>query len=160
MERYLFVKTGDGFVKVPVSDVAYNEVMDCLKQAVCCKDENGIPCDIAECRRKNLVSVFVKDRDYFRRVDFARIKWVEASGSYCCMHLEDKRKLMLSYNLSELSAYLPPYFVRVHRSFIVNMNYIDSFIGNMLCVGQERIPVSKQHKKGVIACLNIIGNVK
>ncbi len=68
---------------------------------------------------------------------------------------------MLSFNLRELSGYLPTrLFMRVHRSYIVNINYIDSFIGNLLCIGEHRIPVSKRHKQKVITRLNVLGNVK
>lgn len=107
------------------------------------------------------MSIFVKDRDYFRRIEFSQIRWIEASGSYSCLNLNGTPKLMLSFNLSELSPRLPwDLFIRVHRSYIVNINYIDSFIGNMLCVGSERIPVSKQHKREIVNRLNILGNMK
>lgn len=107
------------------------------------------------------VSIFVKDRDYFRRIEFSRIRWIEASGSYSCLNLAGEPKLMLPYNLAELSGHLPSgLFVRVHRSFIVNIPFVDSFIGNMLCIGKEKIPISRQHKKDILERLNILGSVK
>ena len=51
------------------------------------------------------------------------------------------------------------YTSRVHRSYIVNINSVDSFIGNMLFIGNCRIPISKSHKNEVLERLNLIGEV-
>ena len=69
---------------------------------------------------------------------------------------------MPSYFLGTFTEY--PYlpvqdFVRVHRSYIVNINSVDSFIGNMLFIGNCRIPISKSHKNEVLERLNLIGEV-
>ncbi|MBN9294719.1 MAG: response regulator transcription factor [Flavobacteriia bacterium] len=45
--------------------------------------------------------------------------------------------------LKEVEKLLEPYFVRVHRSFIVNRNRIDSFKSNELRIENFKIPVSK-----------------
>ena len=51
-------------------------------------------------------------------------------------------------------------FLRVHRSYIVNIDRIDAFIGNTLCIGQHRIPVSKQHRSEVMRKFNILGSAR
>jgi two-component system, LytTR family, response regulator len=52
------------------------------------------------------------------------IEWVEAADYYSCLHLKG-RTLMLRETLSELCRKLDPTtFVRVHRSAIVNLNYV------------------------------------
>ena len=75
---------------------------------------------------------FVKEGAYFRRIDFKFIRWIKAEGSYCKLFMDNARELLLSFNLTEITSYLPVQdFVRVHRSYIVNINSVDSFIGNM-----------------------------
>lgn len=106
-------------------------------------------------------SIFVKEQDYYRRIDFHEIHWIEASGSYCFLYLNTGRKVIISFNLTELSTYLSSrIFMRVHRSYIVNIDHICSFVGNMLCVDKKFIPISKQHKKDVILRLNILGFIR
>jgi len=176
MERVLFLKDEKGVLSIPVSENIYNKIrkyMELSEEQVLklfrevYESENlplagkGRKTWILSDRKELMDSIFVKDRDYFRRIDFVKIRWIEASGSYCCLFLEGKPKLMLSFNLRELSGYLPTrLFMRVHRSYIVNINYIDSFIGNLLCIGEHRIPVSKRHKQNIITRLNVLGNVK
>lgn len=106
-------------------------------------------------------SVFIKEKEHFRKIDFDAILFVEALGSYCCVHLAEGRDLTLSFTLSEITPKLNANcFLRVHRSYIVNVNRIDAFIGNMLCIGKYRVPVSKQHRSEVMQQFNILGSSK
>lgn len=106
-------------------------------------------------------SIFIKEKERFRKVDFDAILFVEALGSYCCVHLAEGRDLTLSFTLSEITPKLSACcFLRVHRSYIVNVDRIDAFIGNMLCIGKHRIPVSKQHRTEVMRQFNILGSAK
>lgn len=175
MERYLFIKESDNFWSVRISERLYEEIMQCVQFSECHltslfqqgegKVEIQELAKMDEMRiwksQKQMKSIFVKDRDYFRRIDFSGIRWIEAAGSYCCLYLENAPKLMLSFNLRELAVHLPNgIFMRVHRSYIVNIDYIDSFIGNMLFIGKKNIPVSKQYRQDVMARLNVLGNTK
>lgn len=176
MERCLLLKDEKGIVSIPISESIYGKIRECmeLSEAQVLKlfgeveESERIPLAkepygdwILSDYKEQMDSIFVKDRDYFRRIDFNRIRWVEASGSYCCLYLENAPKMMLSFNLRELAEHLPRrIFVRVHRSYIVNIACIDSFIGNMLCIGKDRIPVSKQHKRRVLDRLNVLGSTK
>lgn len=106
-------------------------------------------------------SIFIKDRDYFRKIDFSNILWIEASGSYCWIYQKHKNKICLSFSLSEISAKFPSkYFLRIHRSYIVNIIHIDAFIGNTICIGENRLPISKVHRKEVIGRMNVLGGMK
>lgn len=169
MKKFLFIGKDQSVCILPVSEVVYNEIVQCLK--VSSGDESPVKLSEKAKEQMNVLSIenqgkensfiFIKDRDYFRKIDFSQIQWIEASGSYCCLHMLNDSKLMLSFNLSELLPHLPDdSFMRVHRSYIVNIHQIESFIGNMLCIGKARVPISKQHKSSVIHRLNVLGNVK
>lgn len=175
MEKYVFVREGNGMLPIRVPECMYEKIMQLVvvtkKQVtnLLVKDrpDDLLPrsvlheVDVGAGLNDQTNSIFVKDRDYFRRIEFNCIRWIEASGSYSCLRLENASKLMLSFNLRELSEHLPSrIFVRVHRSYIVNVDFIDSFIGNVLCIGKDQIPVSKQHKQYVIGRLNILGSVR
>lgn len=106
-------------------------------------------------------SIFIKEKERFRKIDFKAILFVEALGSYCCVHLDGGHDMTLSFTLAEITPKLnASFFLRVHRSYIVNMDRIDAFIGNMLCIGPHRIPVSKQHRGQVMRQFNILGSSK
>ena len=106
-------------------------------------------------------SIFVKYNDYYHRIPYRQILWVEASGSYCCFKLRDGKERVFSFSLSEVEPQLPgSLFMRIHRSYLVNLECIDSLIGNMVGVDKHRLPVSKQHRDELLSRLNILGNRK
>lgn len=106
-------------------------------------------------------SIYIKYKDYFHKIEFTNIIYIEASGSYCIIHLKTNNKITVSFSLTEIVKYLPAeLFIRVHRSYAVNRDCIDSFIGNFLIIGNERIPISRQHKKDVFSQLYILGMTK
>lgn len=106
-------------------------------------------------------SIFIKEKERFRKIDFQTILFVEALGSYCCVHLDSGHNMTLSFTLAEITPKLQSgAFLRVHRSYIVNIDRIDAFIGNTLCIGQHRIPVSKQHRSEVMRKFNILGSAR
>ena len=51
--------------------------------------------------------------------------------------------------------YLPsPAFMRVHRSYIVNMKKIESVDRNRIVIGNQFIPISESYKEDVYGYLN------
>ena len=94
--------------------------------------------------------VFVKMNDGFQRILMKNILYVEAGGSYCTLHL-------VSAPLARVSEHLDgEYFIRVHRSYLVNKLHIESIAGNFLQVGVVAIPISKFMKKKVLGSLNML----
>jgi two-component system LytT family response regulator len=79
----------------------------------------------------------IKDGSDFQFVKIADIQWVDAAGDYMCVHAGGKTHIMRT-TMKQLEATLnPDTFLRVHRSSIVNANYI---AGAQTCCedGQER----------------------
>lgn len=73
-------------------------------------------------KKKSQTSVFIKEKDYYRRINFSDILFIEASGSYSTFFLKNNTQQIVAFNLSEVSGYLNnEYFIRVHRSYIVNI---------------------------------------
>lgn len=54
------------------------------------------------------------------------IVYCKAAGDYVELYLDESRQILFSGNLKELEAQLPTTFLRVHRSYLVNLDYIDS----------------------------------
>lgn len=102
--------------------------------------------------------VFLRCQDYYRKVSFSEILFIEASESCCIFYLNSGNKWKVAFALAAICHYLPEeYFIRVHRSFIVNLYHVDRFIGNMFYVGDYKIPIGRMYRKEVFAKLNILG---
>lgn len=102
--------------------------------------------------------VFMKIQDYFRKVMFEDILFLEASGSYCYIYLKNGSRYIVTHSLAETAVYLAKGpFVRVHRSFMVNVEYVDSYIGNAFYIGEHTVPIGRMYRKTILAGFNILG---
>ena len=90
---------------------------------------------------------FFKKDDGFEKVFEEDILYGEAKGSYTEVFTKKDNYLIsrnLSYLLSNLQAY--PDFLRVHRSYFVNIREVEKYYKDYLLVGQKQIPVSKAYR--------------
>ncbi|MEO0639703.1 MAG: response regulator [Bacteroidota bacterium] len=92
-------------------------------------------------------SLFLRKRDRFERVDYGQILWAEAQSNYTQIVAEGQTYTM-AVTLQEIEKHLvAPFFIRTHRSYVVNIQKIDSLAGNSLYIGNQSIPVSKSKKE-------------
>ncbi|MEL6133186.1 MAG: response regulator transcription factor, partial [Bacteroidota bacterium] len=92
-------------------------------------------------------SLFLRKRDRFERVDYGEILWAEAQSNYTQIVAEGQTYTM-AMTLQEIEKHLvAPFFIRTHRSYVVNIEKIDSLAGNSLYIGKQSIPVSKSKKE-------------
>lgn len=99
-------------------------------------------------------SLFLRKDHHFQRVALSDITILEADNNYTTVYTKTD-KFIYSTVLKKMEEKLPgKYFLRVHRSYVVNINAVEGFEGNMLFVGDKRIPVSKQYKNEVFKIFN------
>lgn len=109
------------------------------------KTTSALPPDTSEIKD----SLFLRKKDRYERVNFEDILWAEAQSNYTSVVTEQDSYMMAS-TLQEIETQLEaPYFLRTHRSFLVNINKVNSISGNSLYIGQQAIPVSKSRKEMV-----------
>ncbi|MCD8045039.1 MAG: LytTR family transcriptional regulator [Tannerellaceae bacterium] len=103
--------------------------------------------------------VFIWDKDGFLKVNFSEIMWVEAARSYCVFHLSSGKKITLSVPLLEVSGYLPEkLFIRIHRSYIINLDFVTRISGNMFYLGDKSFLIAKTFRKEVAASFIFLGS--
>lgn len=91
------------------------------------------------------------DRRYVRlRVD--EITFVEGLKDYLIIHTADRR-IVTRMTVKSLEEALPPQFLRVGKSYIVNRDKIDSFDNNDLYIGSSVVPIGVSYKQTVLKIL-------
>ena len=91
------------------------------------------------------------DRRYVRlRVD--EITFVEGLKDYLIIHTADRR-IVTRMTVKSLEEALPPQFLRVGKSYIVNRDKIDSFDNNDLYIGSSVVPIGVSYKQEVLKIL-------
>jgi len=93
--------------------------------------------------------LFLKSEYKIRRINFNDIQYVEGLKDYIKVFIAGDEKPILSLNsMKSLEQKLPEEkFMRVHRSFIVNLDRIDTIERSRIIFGKIYIPVSDQYKE-------------
>ena len=97
---------------------------------------------------------FVKVDNKLVRVDFADVFYVEALGDY--VHLVTSRSKLIVYStMRAIEEKFPTQrFTRVHRSFIVNIDYVQALEDNSVLIREKHIPVGQTYMRGLLQRLN------
>jgi two-component system, LytTR family, response regulator LytT len=92
--------------------------------------------------------LFLKSEYKIRRINFDDINYIEGMKDYVKVFLRNESKPVLSINsLKTMEQKLPASrFMRVHRSFIVNLERVETIERNRIVFGSVYIPISDQYK--------------
>jgi DNA-binding LytR/AlgR family response regulator len=91
--------------------------------------------------------IFVKSDYQLVKINFSDIQYIESYDDYIKIYLEDKCVLSLM-SLKAIQQKIPTnQFVRVHRSYIVPVNKIESIQRNRIKIGQKLIPISEGYSE-------------
>ena len=78
------------------------------------------------------------------------ILYIEGSGNYIKVHTQNDKPLIVLDKLTELLEKLPQkQFIRVHKSFIVNISYVQNIEGNVLKIKDTVIPISATFRQNL-----------
>jgi len=93
-------------------------------------------------------SLFVKSEYKIVRIGFDEISYIEGLKDYVKFYIDGKDRPILSLmSLKNLEEKLPEKrFMRVHRSFIVNLEKIEIIQRNEIIFGKANIPVADKYK--------------
>jgi DNA-binding LytR/AlgR family response regulator len=99
--------------------------------------------------------IFVRNGSRFDKIRFGDILYMEAQGAYTLIHSRSKC-YTLSRNLTRVCLELPYPFMRVHRSYTINIENIDSFSETIVYYKEKQIPVSEQYRKELLKHFNCL----
>lgn len=106
-------------------------------------DEKTIPFILSDC-------IFVRHQDKMVKVQIDDILYIEAERNYARIHSKNKEYLLV-VTLKDLEDKLPNnHFIRIHRSFIVNLSKIDEIATSHIVISKKAIPISPESKKQLL----------
>ena len=90
---------------------------------------------------------FVRTNYKMEKVKFDEILYIESMREYISIHIPSRR-FVIHKTMNNMVEELPnEHFMRVHRSFIVGLNHIESINGNMIVMGEKNIPIGASYRK-------------
>lgn len=92
-------------------------------------------------------------------VKMSNIVYLESAGEYVRLHLADGTKLVTLFRLKNMESSLQSgQFMRVHRSYIINLNYVSSYTkGRAFLSNDDYVPIGESYKEQF---LNYMESVK
>jgi DNA-binding LytR/AlgR family response regulator len=101
--------------------------------------------------------IYIKTDGKLIRLNNDSILFIESMGDYVKFVTNDNKKYITHNTIKNLEEKVSKlHFLKVHRSYIVNLHKIDDMRENMLFIKGNEIPVSKANKADVLQRLNII----
>ncbi|RAR75458.1 LytR/AlgR family response regulator transcription factor [Flavobacterium aciduliphilum] len=97
--------------------------------------------------------IFIKSNLKKLKVYLNKIKWIEAYGDYVKVVTEDETNLVLS-TMKAFENELPnKKFIRVHKSYIINIEKVERYSSKSAEIGVFNIPLSRTKKENLIKAL-------
>ena len=92
-------------------------------------------------------SIYVRRNEKMIKILINDIYYFEADRNYCKIYAK-KKECLLVMTLKEINDRLPAaHFLRIHRSFIINLSHVDEVAGTHVVIGKKAIPLSKTLRK-------------
>ena len=105
--------------------------------------------------------VFVREGSDIVRLDLRQVRYVKSDSNY--VHFvtdnsatDQRRQVTSLMNMKDLEQKLPALFVRVHRSYIVNLAHVEKLDTMDIKIGPELIPVSETYRDEVLRRLDLL----
>lgn len=94
-------------------------------------------------------NIFLKTDYKVVKVSISDIRYVEAMSEYLKVWLQSAPKPIVTLlSMKKMEEFLPDYFMRIHRSFIINLNKIQEVNKNRVFMGDETgLPIGDNYKE-------------
>jgi DNA-binding LytR/AlgR family response regulator len=99
--------------------------------------------------------IFIKSNLKKLKIYTSKIKWIEAFGDYVKVVTEEDSNLVLSTMKSFEKDLSKDKFVRVHKSYIINIDKVERFNSRFAEIGITKIPLSRHKKEDLVRALAI-----
>jgi len=98
-------------------------------------------------------SIFIKEDQTTYNININSILYVEAYGNYLKIHTTEKTYVPRE-TMQHMIAQLPEkHFLRIHKSYIINLKKIQKLQGNMLFINDGKLPVGNTYKNELLKCM-------
>lgn len=103
-------------------------------------------------------AIFIRDKGCLTKIKFSNIIYLKGDGNYTTLITRDK-SFSLRNILKEFEELLPDnLFLRVHKSYIVNLNEVITISPKEVTVSTEKVPVGRTYYQTLINGIQKLGS--
>lgn len=93
--------------------------------------------------------LFIKDGTTYKKLPFNNIRFLRSSGNYVDIFCTEGRHNVRN-TIKDLMQNLPDNnFIQIHKSIIINTNYLDSFNSTNVLINKEELPIGRAYKENL-----------
>jgi two-component system LytT family response regulator len=97
--------------------------------------------------------IFIKSGKQIIKIAYNNILYIEALKEYVNIVLPEG-KVLAYKRMKDLEEQLPENFIRIHNSYIINMQHLEKIVDNHVLIGEARLPVSSSCRPQLLAMIN------
>ncbi|MGN0234472.1 MAG: LytR/AlgR family response regulator transcription factor [Bacteroidaceae bacterium] len=134
------------YLKKPIN---YNEFLESVNKALAWFNPSTSSPNIHVRQDLNSMGGFIYVKSDYKLVQISldKLLYVEGVKDYLKIYVEDGEPVMTLMSLKMLEEKLPyPRFMRIHRSYLVQVNKVASINKSVLTIGQEQLPIGEAYK--------------
>ena len=132
-----------------VKPVTYDRFLKAIKKVQAFNGVTGSP-------NADVDFIFVRHKNRLQRISIKDIQYAEANADYVNI-MAGNEKYVIHSSMKNIESKFPAgKFVRVHRSFIVNLDKVEYIEENTLFLGDKGVPIGRLYKENVLQRLNTL----
>ncbi|WP_299103780.1 LytTR family DNA-binding domain-containing protein [uncultured Tenacibaculum sp.] len=130
----------------PFSFERFLKSVNKVNNSIIQKNEVGL-----DSKKTDKTYIFIKSGHELIKLHYKELSYIEASSDYTEAYSQDK-KTLTSLSLKNWLLNLPPNFVQIHKSFIINIEFIEKVAGNLVYLTNgKQIPIGRAYKDNFIS---------
>ena len=100
-------------------------------------------------------NIFLKSEYRFIRVALSDIVYLEGMNEYIKVHRSSSDPFLTLTTFNKLEDKLPKYFIQIHRSYMINMNRVESITANIVTMDDGTVlPIGQTKKDNIMAYMD------
>jgi len=109
----------------------------------------------SESIQKQNETLFYKEKGIVKSINLNDVLFFSANGNYINIHLAENQ-ILISETMKNLESQVQSkQFIRIHKSYTVNISAIQKIIGNTVYIMKYELPIGETFKQSVLTKLNI-----
>jgi hypothetical protein len=116
------------------------------------------PLDLIRYKKEDFLTVANGSKEL--PIDLKKLVLIEGQKEYVKLHFAEGKSEMVLYALKKLEEELPGHFLRIHKSFIINIEKAERVNANELKIHSQTIPIGKTYRPQVDDYFRLKAQVK
>lgn len=103
-----------------------------------------IALELAKSKLEGTKEILIKDKNLMVKVKVNNILYAKKEDHYIILHLRDDKK-MIRATVQEFLEMMTEDFIQVHRSYVINKNFVSGFSNKIIKIQENEIPISNSY---------------